>query len=698
MDDHAGTKTYSAPMSTAAPSPPGAVLLDSAPPAGPDALSLQWLRRLHRLAQQVQRLDARIDTLRDSLQSFETSLQALRTPHLRAVAHAARLLAQLQRLTRCLLAPPAAKALPQPTVWGRVTHSVNLPRSPAARRRETAAPDAARRPQRPPAAHPAAKANQAPARAGLMRCDLNALPRGQLPGWEAPASEPAEDLHGSPSSRAQALKRLYRSLARRFHPDLVATAASKQRCEAQMAAINALYSRGDLERLMLLNCATTDPREALTALPQLPLQTLKERYRWLVSLRLRLLAELRTLQAAPLAEQYDACHRGSLEQLRQKYAAELAQGDTAVLRALENLQAAAATYNRKHSLCLSRQDEPSAQHHAKATGPDPKHFPAASQRQAGPPPMHRTGPAGPERRHHLAAVQRRIAWLNHLAQVHPIGCRLVLLTYVNHCAAQPLVGLETHADISQRLVPAHCTPATPHPLAAALRELQDVVTYGVCQQSTRRVRLGLRFADPHAAEATAQALQQGAVAAEFARLLPALGPRLVCAVCAAINHAVPLYTLAGLEPLSALCCPNCGRCLQRYRQLLGVDLQALFNTAYVQHGWVVSCQVQVGTLTVTCQWAACLKPRLRLYHLKRRLQRHLFAANGLRLSLAQLRLTHAGGTVPDTLPLQAAELHSLRLTLVKTSGLSTRRAVQQVQHAIGQRFAPGPLHDAIPLH
>ena len=302
---------------------------------------LQWLRRLNKLAQQVQRLDTRIDTLRDSLQSFETSLQSLRRPHLRAVAQATRLLAQLQRLTRDLLAPPAAQVLLRSTVWGKVTGSVTPATPGAARRRAADAADAARKPRGTSAGRCAAMIKQLAASRGLVRCDYNALPRSHLPGPQELASEQGEGLQGPPHSRDQALKRLYRSLARRFHPDLVATAASKQRCEDQMAAINALYSRGDLERLMLLNCATVDLSELRTASPVLQLQTLKQRYRWLVGLRLRLLAELHALQKTPLAQRYHACQRGNLQHLRKNYAQELAQRDAAVEPAIRGLQAAA---------------------------------------------------------------------------------------------------------------------------------------------------------------------------------------------------------------------------------------------------------------------------------------------------------------------------------------------------------------------
>lgn len=48
------------------------------------------------------------------------------------------------------------------------------------------------------------------------------------------------------------LKALYRTLARRFHPDLALDAADRERCTQLMMAINAAYAAGDLARLQQL--------------------------------------------------------------------------------------------------------------------------------------------------------------------------------------------------------------------------------------------------------------------------------------------------------------------------------------------------------------------------------------------------------------------------------------------------------------
>ena len=67
---------------------------------------------------------------------------------------------------------------------------------------------------------------------------------GQIP--EPPEIHLNED-------EAQELKRLYRQLARRFHPDMASGQEDRQYRTQMMMAINAAYSAGDLEKLKALS-------------------------------------------------------------------------------------------------------------------------------------------------------------------------------------------------------------------------------------------------------------------------------------------------------------------------------------------------------------------------------------------------------------------------------------------------------------
>jgi hypothetical protein len=69
-----------------------------------------------------------------------------------------------------------------------------------------------------------------------------------------PASRPAPD-----EPAESELKQLYRALAKRFHPDLAADPADKERRAGRMAEVNAAYARHDLARLRQLAAEPDQP-------------------------------------------------------------------------------------------------------------------------------------------------------------------------------------------------------------------------------------------------------------------------------------------------------------------------------------------------------------------------------------------------------------------------------------------------------
>lgn len=77
---------------------------------------------------------------------------------------------------------------------------------------------------------------------------------------ERPADTPAP----APAHDETDLKTLYRALAKRFHPDLAADPAEKERRQARMAQVNAAYAARDREALDRL-AAEPDPAPAAGA-------------------------------------------------------------------------------------------------------------------------------------------------------------------------------------------------------------------------------------------------------------------------------------------------------------------------------------------------------------------------------------------------------------------------------------------------
>jgi len=74
------------------------------------------------------------------------------------------------------------------------------------------------------------------------------------------------EITPKPSPAADALKRLYRDLARRFHPDLGGDQKERDRRTAIMSQINAAYTAGDLDALQALADDSSDPNAPLSAL------------------------------------------------------------------------------------------------------------------------------------------------------------------------------------------------------------------------------------------------------------------------------------------------------------------------------------------------------------------------------------------------------------------------------------------------
>lgn len=130
--------------------------------------------------------------------------------------------------------------------------------------------------------------------------------------WETRAQEAAipqaaEELTlptDTPRDKA-AEKRLYRELARRFHPDLAETAVEQAYRTAIMAAVNAAYTNGDAQALYDL-AGELDPAEIaeLQAIETLQLRRLREQILHARRRQRRAQQRLRALQMENTARLY----------------------------------------------------------------------------------------------------------------------------------------------------------------------------------------------------------------------------------------------------------------------------------------------------------------------------------------------------------------------------------------------------------
>lgn len=115
----------------------------------------------------------------------------------------------------------------------------------------------------------------------------------------APDPEPdLDDLLPTPTPRDKAAeKRLYRELARRFHPDLAETAVEQAYRTSIMAAVNAAYEQQDIQALYDL-AGELDPAELaeLQGIESLEIRRLREQIMKVGRLRRKAVQRLKSLR------------------------------------------------------------------------------------------------------------------------------------------------------------------------------------------------------------------------------------------------------------------------------------------------------------------------------------------------------------------------------------------------------------------
>jgi hypothetical protein len=125
-------------------------------------------------------------------------------------------------------------------------------------------------------------------------------------GPEAPPQPPAPARPEPDAGTEAELKQLYRALAKRFHPDLAADHADKERRAARMAEVNQAYAAHDLVRLRQLAEEPDQPAPA----PAVPvpktrtevLADLRAEIARLAGLAARLEADLDSLASSPAVQ------------------------------------------------------------------------------------------------------------------------------------------------------------------------------------------------------------------------------------------------------------------------------------------------------------------------------------------------------------------------------------------------------------
>lgn len=150
--------------------------------------------------------------------------------------------------------------------------------------------------------------------------DAGSAASGDYRYREAAEQEPVATL--TPDQSA-AIKRLYRQLARRFHPDFALDEEDRKYRTSMMMAINAAYVAGDMQRLEALE-REPDPQQKSYSDQELAKALLKEWHRCLRRLE-EIKVELARLERHPSAELMRLAEKAAAEErdLLDELAAEL---------------------------------------------------------------------------------------------------------------------------------------------------------------------------------------------------------------------------------------------------------------------------------------------------------------------------------------------------------------------------------------
>jgi hypothetical protein len=532
----------------------------------------------------------------------------------------------------------------------------------------------------------------------------DAPPRGEPTEADAPGEASDAGDTSSPTGerggRRDRLRAAYRTLVRRFHPDLAATEDERVRRGGIMAEINRLYAEKDVEALERMvregdrAGASERPMDVAEAL-----RVMKKRVAWLRAVLENLDLDARVLERSQPAELATRVQRGLddgrdiLEELRAELEERIHTAVAELPKAIRLVEHAVTRYNRHTTLPAPKPRDDTALDRAFDPLPARPHI--------------RVSLEALDKLSASPAAGREARAIEAMADAQPALLDVLLLTFASELATTPLAGLERFDDVHRRFLALRdeagsdnaegaegVPPGGPTTLEAALVELDGRLEYGVRKVSGRRAQMGLRFRSETTREALPLALRAHAVRRRFCRVLAVLDEEVTCGACGETVFAMPLFRLRGLDDLRASVCPACGHTLKRYWMPKGTDVQAVLNDAFVDLELVVEFVVRLGRASCGFQLLPVELERMTVADLKDRLVADLFEKYALDVARADVRLVARGDAgrletaLDESTPLELVEPRTLDVAFTDAAPLELRDAVEMLQHRIRTRFSP----------
>ncbi|HLL52376.1 MAG TPA: hypothetical protein VK447_02460, partial [Myxococcaceae bacterium] len=498
---------------------------------------------------------------------------------------------------------------------------------------------------------------------------------------EAP-EEPEADV--APKKRDESLKSLYRSLARRFHPDLATTEEERVRFGEWMARINGLYHSGDMDGLRrLADQLETEVEPDFSETPEAErLLELEEKLAWLDTVVANLEEQRRGLERTPTFELWRKVEQGLqdgrdvLEEIAVGLREQAEKSYADVRDAATRLERRVSEYNRRGAE-LARQgqvDDSSAL--------DRVFDPYANRK------LVRLGMEALAQARFSPGAKPQAEWLEGLAKEKPAVLRLVLFTYASERCEHAPPGLETYDGLALRFEHLGREDQKRLGLEQTLVEAADVLEFGVLKASERRAKAGLRFRSETLREAVPLALRAAAIRRELKQVLAVLGKRVTCKKCQEQVFEVPLYKLRGLDDLHASVCPACGAVLESYWMPSGKNIQSELNDAFLDLELVTEYAFRISRESIAMQLLPRQAEELTVGDLKRRFCAEVLDRHGLGIEAAQVQLTQRRKKVDEEVVLADLEETGFTVTFSRGAKLSTAEAMELVRHRVRNRFKP----------
>ncbi|MBN1960074.1 MAG: hypothetical protein JW841_03945 [Deltaproteobacteria bacterium] len=476
------------------------------------------------------------------------------------------------------------------------------------------------------------------------------------------------------------LKIAYRSLARRYHPDLATIESDRVRFSEIMARINSLYHDGDIARLEAMAEQAKGGEVDESELDiSTQLETLEQRQEWFDMVLANLQNERQEIESTPTCElmrntiQAASVGCDLILEIKNEMRERVEKSYAYVANATHELELEVENFNRKNSgdnVLSTRQIDALEQ----------RYDPFADKR------LVRLGLEELRDLQVSSEAKALAAKLEEQLNTNRSMLRLLLLTYVAELSPFPLPGLESYDDIALRFKILNKKDQLADSLEKTLVLADQYVEFGIKKASEKVVHLGLRFRFDLIREAVPILLRSIPMRREFKKVLGILGDREKCSSCSKNVFTVPLFRTHGLDDLRSLLCPACGHTLRSYWMPKGKDVQAVLNSAFLDFEIIKEWSFHLGRGGFGIQLLPLQADTITVGELKERIFNDIFKRYELEIALEHVFLAQNDEIIDDQQMLIDLDDNTFIILFDDEAKLRETDAWELLRYRVSNRF------------